>query len=125
MFPYPGQHEVENFSRKFQALRCAGWDAEFNLSVRGGKQWVSLHVQVGEQYVPVPSTNHASPQTRPAFHHRHRNGGRPCRERRRARRVISTLQLLPFQLESEETSQPQPSAVIVDLTLPPAEMVSI
>ena len=105
-FPNPGQYEVENFFRKFQDLRSAGWDTEFYLGVRGGKQWVSLHVQVGDQQFPAPSfkPDNASPKSQAVFRHRRRNGGRLCRERRRARRVITTLELLPFHLDLEEST---------------------
>ena len=133
--------EVEDFFRKFQQLRFAGWDTEFYLGVRGGKQWVSLHVQVGDQqsHTPPSQPNYASHKSQAAFHRRRRNGGRPCRERRRARRVITTLALLPFHRESEDSRlssfessvemvdpsppHPLPSAEMVDPTPPSAEMV--
>ena len=122
---------MENLFRKFQDLRSAGWDTEFFLGVLGGKQWVSLHVQVGDQHFPVPPTkpDYASPKSQAAFRHRRRNGGRLCRERRRARRVITTLELLPFHLESEETttdshlSSSRSSVEMVVSTSPSAEMV--
>ena len=134
-FPNPGQYEVENFFRKFQGLRSAGWDTEFYLGVRGGKQWVSLHVQVGDQQLPIPPTraDYASPKSQAPSHRRRRNGGRMCRERRRARRVITTFELLPFHFESEETTtdshlpSSQSSVEMVDPSPPPpptsAEMV--
>ena len=130
-FPNPGQYEVENFFRKFQDLRSAGWDTEFYLGVRDGKQWVSLHVRVGDQQFPVPSfkPDNASPKSQAVFRHRRRNGGRLCRERRRARRVIATLELLPFHLDSEESTTDshhsyfQSSVEMVDPSSPSAEMV--
>ena len=113
MASIPGRHdEVQSFVRKFLNLHGAGRDARLNLDSHGGQLWVSLHAKLGEQpgqAVPLFPHHGAVPARRqtkspPLSRRRHRNGGRPSREARRARRVLATFLSLPFYLcEADET----------------------
>ena len=117
MASIPGRHdEVKNFVNKFLSLHGAGRKARLNLDCHGGQLWVSLHAELVEQpgqAVPLLPQHGAAPatrQTKPTpTRHRHRKGGRPCREARRARRVLATFLSLPFYLqEADETPMVDP-----------------
>ena len=112
MASIPGRHdEVKNFVNKFLSLHGVGRKARLDLECHGGQLWVSLHAELGEQpgqAVPLLPQHGAVPatcQTKPSpLRRRRRKGGRPCREARRARRVLATFLSLPFYLhEADET----------------------
>ena len=113
MASIPGRHdEVRNFVNKFLNLHGAGRKARLNLDCHGEQLWVSLHVQLGEQLgqgaplLPNPKTGvvRTPGQTKPPPRRRRRKGGKPCREARRARRVLATFFDLPFHCrEADET----------------------
>jgi len=105
MASIPGRHdEVNNFVCKFLSLQGAGRKARLNLDCQDGQLWVSLNVQLGEQPGqgvqllpnPKPGAVRTPRQTQPLPRRRRRKGGRPCREARRARRVLATFLALPF-----------------------------
>ena len=111
MSPSPGLQEVNSFVRKFRNLHAAGWNAELRLGSHGGQLWAALGVQLGEQHsrvVPPPPSKPwprhvpVSRQTKPPTR-RCRKGGQPCREARRARRVLANFLDLPFYCETDET----------------------
>ena len=108
--------EVHNFVRKLLSLHGAGRRARLNIDCHGGQLWVSLHAELGEQpgqAVPLLPQHGAVPatrQTKPTPRRRRRKGGRPCREARRARRVLATFPHLPFYLdEADETPLVNPT----------------
>ena len=119
MASIPGRHdEVRNFVNKFLNLHGAGRKARLNLDCHGEQLWVSLHVQLGEQLGqgapllpnPKPGVVRTPGQTKPPPRRRRRKGGRPCREARRARRVLATFLALPFHCsETDETSNVDPA----------------
>ena len=123
MASIPGRHdEINSFVGKFLSLQGAGRKARLILDCQDGQLWVSLHVHLGEQLGqgvhlhpnPKPGAVRTPRQTKPPPRRRRRKGGRPCREARRARRVLATFLALPFHCS--ETDE----APIVDPAPAPA-----
>ena len=117
-------NEVHNFIRKFFGLHEAGRKARLNLNCHGGQLWVSLHAELSEQpsqavpLLPKQGAVPATHQTQPPCCCR--KGGRPCREARRARRVLATFTSLTFY--DCEASEP-PVDLVPAHTLHSAETV--